>query len=223
MNWDRGLKRITFILSIIGAIIGAGLFFYKAKTNLSYWEKRLREDRLEKYGDLNERQWIDYWNDPVVPGHINESLVERQRRTLESWMKEKPRPIFIIPDELNATEAEQYKAMLIKQREEKLESLKEQGWQTTNGEAMPITPEEVWNIYHQSSIATSEMGVDFCLSRIPIETTKGALLGLCTVWIVHGVIIGLVWPVVIWITHGFREEKQKDEQKRNESGTVGDC
>lgn len=215
MNWDRGFRRITLILSIVGAMVGAVLFFYKAKANLNYWEEKLREERFEKYDDEAGRGWINFWKNPIGPGLINKSLVERQRITLELWMKNKLEPIFLIPDELDAIEAKQYKDMLIKRREAQLEFLKERGWQTADGEAMPITPKGVWNYYHISSIETSEMMVDFFLSRIPIETTKGALLGFCAIWVFYAVMRCGAWPLYRWISIGFRGDKKKDKQKAN--------
>ena len=58
MNWNRGLRRITFILSIIGAIVGAALFYHISAQELKRTEKNLND--IVKRSQLEGESKDDY-------------------------------------------------------------------------------------------------------------------------------------------------------------------
>lgn len=141
MNWDRGLKRITLILSIIGAIILAGLFYLNFAQELKRTEEIL--------------------NDTVRSGQP------------EGWSKD-----------------------------DYLESI----------------------LFWENIVKDDR-------TQTMVGTIVGCLFGFCAVWIsyavmklfIYAVVVKkLIQPVCMWVIYGFAEDKQKEEQKTNESGTVGD-
>ena len=184
MNWNRGLFRITLILSIIGAFIGAGLFFYNENALVNNLTERLMEFRSLTWNKtLDDRSWIESWINPPLEYEFlqGNTLKERQMSLWENWtgLEWGQEPWGLNDPIVSETEEEQKERVL--RRNNELESLKIQGWQTPDGEVMPLTPEEVWKIGNQRMIEVHEILVLSFKDRIPLETTKGAFWGFCVV------------------------------------------
>jgi hypothetical protein len=131
-------------------------------------------------------------------------------------------------DEFGITESEEEQKVRLRKKTEALEKLKEQGWKTEKGERLTLTPESVWRIQQNRktdkklTLKTALVNI-IELSIVAGATGLGALYGFCAVW---GVYFGTKWgalPLYKWILVGFREDKQEDLKKTNESRTVGDC
>ena len=78
-----------------------------------------------------------------------------------------------------------------------------------------MTPEEVWNITNQNRIKDFEKTVLWNRIEVPVATIFGAGFGFCGIWTIYAVTRWGAWPVLIWITRGFREDKQRNGQKMN--------
>ncbi len=100
--------------------------------------------------------------------------------------------------------------------------LKSQGWCTVNGEPLPETPKGVWLIQHRRRIKDLEETVWQDTTFVPIGTAFGGFLGFGFVWAAYAVTRWGALPLYKWVSVGFREDKTKNGQDRNESGTVGD-
>jgi len=221
MKWDRGFKRITLVLSIVGAVAGAVLFLYDSarvlKHNKSILEGRRGSEFTEMAGQVlivlwkqaetfadQNTQWITWTGEslPTEPWWQNESLLEPDDPNGPKWMRESIR--------LTPTA-------------EELVRLKEQGWETAEGEPLPYTPMGVWYIKRDRVIKDFEETVRTDQIHLAIAVPFGAGLGFGAVWGFYAVTRRGAWPLLIWIRRGFGEDKQKDGQETNESGTASDC
>ncbi len=219
MNWDRGLIRITFILSIIGAIIGLVTAFDVSIIELHKSRKHLSLLKIVKFDKNDEQRLIDEWKKTYQYITYDETgeevpLPEAQTRQLENWTGRRLEDEFWEklndPNVWGKTKEEQI--VILKKRNEELDSLKERGWRTFNGEALPITPKEVWDIQNPTKIEEAEKEVFKNKVLLPIVTAFGSVFGFCFVWICYYFIkvsILLARPILSWIFAGFRDDAQK--------------
>jgi len=231
MNWDRGLKRITLVLSIIAAVVvGAVLFFYNAEQELIENQSRLSRERRDVFSEIRDGQYLlNKWNekDPF-PEAKALTILEKKRLLWKVWtgleIDEKPLWLKAI-EELEQRDVS-LKADIeakIQKKIEQLEKLKEVGWHTEEGKRLMLTPEDVWQIQHLRRIENLKKKVQVGLIELPIATAVGAVLGFGGVWVVYAAMIGIVWPVYKWISRGFAEDTQKDEQETNKLDKVNNC
>lgn len=223
MNWNRGLKRITLVLSIIGAIIAAHLGWRDGVRVLNHNEgvlTREREREFSEYAgsllidewkeaktsDEQNHLWIRWTGSPLIPpGFRIEDVGESTRRTFEdirSGTSQEQKP-----------KAHNRLSGLLEDIIQERERLREQGWVIAKGDPLPKTPERVWNLKHRRRIKDLEDRVRQNQTDWPIGVTFAGILGFGVVWSVYGATKWAAWPVFRWATLGFREDKQKGEDK----------
>jgi hypothetical protein len=203
MNWDRGLKRITLVLSIIVAFIVGGLLFIDAVHVLYDKKFYLNREYKDEFDNTSALDMLSQWQNTVT--YTEQNQLWHRWTGLE--IDEKPMWLKAIEEleRRNVSLKEETKAK-IEKKIEQLEKLKEVGWQTVKGERLTLTPEDVWQIRHNNRINNLETAFWDSFIEIPIFTVIGAFLGFGAVWAFYAVTKWLVWPVYKWISRGFAEE-----------------
>lgn len=223
INWDRGLKRITLIVSIVGAVVGAGLLFYHSARTLKESERTLARVRGWQFDERAQLALADEWAEAKTFDEQNVLWRSWTGQSLptEPWWKG------LKPHDPNMWEPPG--AIELGPGLEKLPLLKKQGWETAKGEPLPYTPMGIWHIQHNKDIEAYKTWVKQDQVKVGGATVLGAVLGFGLVWAVYAVtrwaVFGVtrwtVWPLLIWITRGFKEDKQEDVQEENQAGDRG--
>lgn len=208
MNWKKGFKRITFLLSIVCAV-WAGISCYQ------YYAGVLRDNQeiaiasrnnfpdeialRNTYSRLDGLLLIYEWKQAKTLEEQQHLWKEWTGMDLSTWWTDDPRADLAIQKEL--------------------EKLKEQGWHTIDGHQLSETPEEIWwkkqklNVLSQAKrLSESESQISMDKWRVLFALPIGAFIGFCSVWAVFAAVKWGAWPMYKWISLGFREDKQKDEQ-----------
>lgn len=223
MNWNKGLFRITLIISIIGAIVG-GVSGYQDIMSSQYWAvDNLESLQRREFNDLDEQRLIDEWKEPYfdfIPDDKGAelSLEPDQKARWEEWTgMELGKNDDIVSHHLyrfdeivdDPNKTEENKNI---RRNKELENLKKEGWQTVDGEVLPLTPKEVWNIQNQTEIKKAEKQVFENKILLPVSMIVGAFGGFVFVWICYYLIkvsILLARPILSWVFAGFCDDAQK--------------
>ena len=215
MNWEKGLKRITFVLSIVGAVLAAGFFCYDAERVLSHNANILARERRNEFSELDESRLINEWKQAKMDTEQN-----------ELWLKWTGSKLSEMPLRLQAiAELQQRGVSLGPETSAWLQKkangldrllLKTQGWLTANGEPLPVTPENVWLYQRHIRIKDLEETVWQNTIKIPVATAVGAIIGFFGVWVLYAVTKKGALPLYKWISIGFHEDKQKGLKKTNE-------
>lgn len=187
MNWDRRLKRITLILSIVGALIGAGFYYYLLTVELRFYEKALERERRAKLVDNDGSYLIREWK-KTDTRHEQINLWKRwtgSSLNLRPYEPNKPQQTF---EQLNLTGEEQ--------------QLKAQGWIATTGEPLPLTPMGVRNIRHNRTVKGVEEKIQRQRKQLPKALVLGSLIGFSVLWAFYAVIMWVALPLYKWIYIG---------------------
>lgn len=246
MNWDRGLKRIILILSIIGAVLGAAFFYWDVHKTIQRKKEYLYASTEDEYCKaLDEQPLIDEWRRKKTgieqlwlwkiwtfdilpkssrtplsgPPLTEDNLAKTSRKTLEIFYLRGLGDLYVGP----YTKAWEQLHPVVEVTAEEATQLKERGWQTSKGVLLPLTPEDVWNRMQCLIIRNFEHEVRLGEKDLPIAMSTGAFFGFCAVWVFYAASKWGAWPLYKWISVGFREDKQKGLKKTNESGPAGDC
>lgn len=241
MNWKKGFRRIFLILAILSAVAG-GLAGFKIVDNyarqkyeveadvenlirptassvLSKW-KESPEFYVDNYDlelfDAQDYLW-EIWTEEDLENSFKKSMVREQefREKYPSW---KPSS-FGFYSNTHLSELLPYKGYTWTLSEERIARLKEQGWQTANGEVLPYTPENVssriydMNAWHRRERAEENMKIR--LQYRPLGIVAGAVVSFIGVWLVYIILE----RIVSWLARGFHSghTEQKSGEKRSEN------
>jgi hypothetical protein len=65
MNWDRGFKRITLVLSvlsaIVGAVIGVGIALHNLEEEQYYKKRNLENELRVEFSEIDGQLLINKW------------------------------------------------------------------------------------------------------------------------------------------------------------------
>jgi hypothetical protein len=214
MDWDRGLKRITLVLSTVGAVVGGGNGYYDAQAVLTASKDRLALHRSPALIQYEASFLLREWKEATT--------FEEQDVLWARWtgvrLSGTPVPVGIRDD----YEGPAPEVVGVIDREEEDSRLKQLGWQTVKGQSLPLWPDEVWILQHAREIEDLERAIAENQIQLAVAPIFGAALGFVLVWAIYATTRCGAWPLLVWITQGFREDKQKDGQETTGTGPAGD-
>ncbi len=206
MNWNRGFRRITLVLSVASAVAFAVMCAYlsygMANKGL-YWSERSLANARDAACDADAIDFlISSWTTQPSPA-MNE------RETWKEWTGSEfgQEPLWL--NDRVVGESEERRKTRLEERTRRLELLKEKGWCTSGGVPLPWTPEEVWPV-RRRQITDLESRVRQWQGRAARAAVKGALtgalLGFVPFWVLHAV----TYLLVTWIARGFRDNRPRE-------------
>lgn len=178
MNRDEGLKLVTFVLSIVCAVLAAAFFHHAAGKTLKRNEHALQAERTAQFDEsVDGRLLIDKWK--------LAKTAEEQHRLWMEWtqLKLNEEPWWFSAKNEDIHPVFEFEKLLEDPKE--LERLKSEGWLTMDGERLYLTPEQVWYLMHNMKIYRLKDLVDSSRLRFWLASPAGAILGFYCVWIVY--------------------------------------
>lgn len=216
MNRDnRRPIRQMLIPSIIVALVAAYFFYYIAALWLSNSERRLgsqrwamlRDEGQVKAGNERGPHFVRQWKEAKT--------LDEQDRLWRKWtgnsLPGERRLQNIGASDPSAPE------MQLRPTAEELPRLKEQGWETAEGEPLPLTPIGVSRVLHdrqKRALDAWQARLRRRRSQLPIAPILGAILGFAVVWAVHAAGGSIPWLRCRRFTHGLSEGQQEDDVER---------
>jgi hypothetical protein len=237
VNWKKGFRRIALIWATLAAIVGAFVGFKIAAEEVAKELEHAQSmlQTFEKGNGVSEWYLLDGWKERTsVEAQewlwkfwTGEDLEESFKRSAVSEEKFRKKYPSWTPTEKSlfdtARLVEQSKALEISpaytwtMSQESRERLKEQGWQTVNGEVLPYTPDMVSRIDHNRSLKEARyevLTIQFIYR--PLGIVVGGVVGFCVAWLVYLILERLVlfgaW-LILWVNRGFHDAvtEQKSE------------
>lgn len=184
MNCDRGFKRITLILSIVGALIGAGFYYYILMVEVRFYEKALEKEHRAKFVDNDGSYLIREWKKTDTRSDQN-----------YLWEKWTGSSLNLRPYEPNKPRQESIQLSLTEEQQQ----LKVQGWIAATGEPLPLTPMEVRNIRYNRTVRGLEEKIQKQRNQLPKALVLGSLIGFSVLWAFYAVIMWGALPLYRWI------------------------
>ncbi len=218
MNWRRGFRRITLILSIVAAIVTAVTVAYlsyeHAKMSLFFSERDLDIARRAACDAEAIKYLMNSWKTQPSPALTEHTM----------WKEWTGSELGQEPSGLNdpvVGESEEKRKARLDGRIKRLELLREQGWRTASGDRLAWTPEEVWLVRQMSRIKDLESRVRRWQSTVDNVAVKEALTGAFVSFVAVWVLYAVAYPVVVWIGRGFRDDRSKEGKQPTGSEPAG--
>lgn len=238
MDWNRGLKRITLVLSILAALVADVATVRVQMRGLVYAEDALAEERRAEYvEDVDVHQLLGEWKRADTFGGQNSIWLRWTSAGLPWWYHQlkldepadpnarhlegpivhpfpdtawhQQHPIVVYAFPPPAIPSQP--DIRLTPAHHEMPRLAEQGWCTVDGYSLPLTPHGVWYIRHCNEIRHLEKMVGDTWIVMVVSKAFALLFGFGIVWGIYGATRWGACPVCRWIVRGSREETRRAE------------
>jgi hypothetical protein len=174
VNWHRGLRRITLVVSLLAALVTSGSVLLCLRLAVDDMKSDLETLRAVDFTDAEDSALVDEWYHAKTDTEQNALWLKWTRTALEQSAEGKP--------------ADGHRAK----------------WSKADGTPLPLSPERVWQIRHEREVQDLEEYIQMENRIIlPIGTALFGGIGFVGVWTIYGVTRWITWPLLFWMIRGF--------------------